>query len=216
MNPHRPRALRWPGDQAALTAEGVDFEAVAHVLANTCCWRGRTRRFYSLAQHALTVCTGVQALGGMSESDRGSLALHALLGEAWRAWLGEPPQADASAKAMEKRARERERIQRTVLEAAGAKPELPGSWTQALDLTRRMADAAVHRDFSDAGIEWDARDGGPLFQPLRPRIRPMRPEQAARRWLEAFEGLRPAVLRTAERRTAEQRAADRPLAGPET
>ena len=48
------RAVRWPGDPAALTAEAVDFEALAHVLGNTCCWGGRSRRFYSLAQHAVT------------------------------------------------------------------------------------------------------------------------------------------------------------------
>ena len=40
MSEHeQTRTLRWPGDPAALTVEGVDFEAVAHVLANTCCWR---------------------------------------------------------------------------------------------------------------------------------------------------------------------------------
>lgn len=192
----RIRELRWPGDPAELTPEGVDFEAVGHVLANTCCWGGRTRRFYSRAQQALTVCNGVQALGGMSEEDRRRLALHALLAGAWRAWLAESPPADASAKAMEKRARERAAIQRSVLEAAGSEPQLPESWAQALDLTRRMAHAAVCRDLPDAGIEWGARDGGPLFQPLRQRIRPMRPEQAARRWLEALEGLRPAVRAT--------------------
>ena len=49
------RTLRWPGDPATVAAESVDFEAVAHVLGNTCCWGGRSRRFYSLAQHALTV-----------------------------------------------------------------------------------------------------------------------------------------------------------------
>lgn len=194
------RTLQWPGDPAGLTPEGVDFEAVAHVLANTCCRGGRTRRFYSLAQHALTVCSGVQALGGMSEADRRRLGLHALLAEAWRAWPAASLAPPASAKAVENRARQRAAIQRAVLEAAGAEPELPGSWAQALDLTRRMAEAAVRRDLSDAGVDWSAGNGGPLFQPLRPRIRPMRPEQAARRWLETLEGLRPAEPPTGEGR----------------
>ena len=39
MSEHeQTRTLQWPGDPAAVTVEGVDFEAVAHVLANTCCW----------------------------------------------------------------------------------------------------------------------------------------------------------------------------------
>ena len=32
------------GDPATVAAESVDFEAVAHVLGNTCCWGGRSRR----------------------------------------------------------------------------------------------------------------------------------------------------------------------------
>ena len=66
----RSRTLRWPGDPAKLTVEGVDFEALAHVLANTCCWGGRSRRFYSLAQHAVTVSAAAERLGGMNEKDR--------------------------------------------------------------------------------------------------------------------------------------------------
>ena len=84
------RTIRWPGDPAVLTAEGVDFEALAHVLGNTCCWGGRTLRFYSPAQRAVTVCKAVQALGGTDDEERRSLALHALLADAWRAWLPGP------------------------------------------------------------------------------------------------------------------------------
>ena len=79
------RTLRWPGDPATVAAESVDFEAVAHVLGNTCCWGGRSRRFYSLAQHALTVSGAIDRLGGMNEEDRCVLSLHALLADAWRA-----------------------------------------------------------------------------------------------------------------------------------
>ena len=42
---------------------------------------------------------------------------------------------------MEKHAREREAVQRAVLEAAGAPAELPESWEQALELTRLGTEA---------------------------------------------------------------------------
>ena len=190
---------RWPGDPAALEAGGVDFVALAHVLGNTCCWGGRSLRFYSVAQHAVTVSNAVGRLGGQREEDRRKLALHALLAEAWRAWLGDGQDPDGSSKALEKRARERASVRRTVLEAAGLEPELPDGWRQALGLRQRMAEAALSRDLSDASIEWNAQDGGPLFPPLRQRVRPLRPEKAAEQWLETFNGLRPAEgLRRAE------------------
>lgn len=190
------RTIRWPGDPAELTAEAVDFEALAHVLGNTCCWGGRTLRFYSLAQRAVTVCKAVQALGGTDDAERRSLALHALLADAWRAWLPELEGANGSAKAREQHARQRESVQRTVLEAAGARAEMPRSWDLALELRRRMEAAAVCRDLADAAIGQEAR-GGPLFPPLRERIRPLRPDVAAKRWLEALQA---AVLRTADER----------------
>ena len=189
------RPLQWPGDPAALAADGVDFGALAHVLGNTCCWGGRSLRFYSVAQHAATVCTAVLGLGGMGEDDLKKLALHGLLAEAWRAWLPwvpASPVAYATAKVLQKQGRERAAVQRAVLEAAGLEPELPGSWAQSLGLTQLMAEAAVCRDLADAGVEWNRRGGGPLFPPLKQRVRPLRPEKAAERWLETFNGLRPA------------------------
>ena len=185
----KARTLRWPEDPAALTVEGVDFEAVAHMLANTCCWSGRSRRFYSLAQHAVTVSAAVERLGGMNEKDRHVLSLHALLADAWRAWLPGQEAAGPSGKP-EKKWRDISAVQRTVLAAAGVDRELPGSWNQALGLTQRMAEAAVCRDLADAGIEFGTRDSGPLFPPLKERVRPMAPDRAALRWLERFEALR--------------------------
>ena len=176
------RTIRWPGDPAGLTPEAVDFEAVAHVLGNTCCWGGRTVRFYSLAQRAVSVCTAVQALGGMDDENGRSLALHALLGDAWRAWLRKPADADASAKAMEKHKRERDAVQRAVLEAAGAPAELPQSWDRALELTRLRVEATLVRDLAGGDVD----RGGPLFPPLKKRTAPMRPDVAAKRWLEAL------------------------------
>lgn len=180
----RAGALRWPGDPASLTAEGVDFEAVAHVLANTCCWGGRTSRFYSLAQHALTVSVAVGRLGGMNETDTRVPCLHALLADAWRVWFGA---GTATGKAAEKNQRNLAAVRSTVLEAAGLTPGLPGEWAEALLLVRRMAEAAEVRDLAEAGIE--RGDAGPLFQPLRERIRPLAPDKAAKRWLERFRTL---------------------------
>ncbi len=197
------RTIRWPGDPAGLTPEAVDFEAVAHVLGNTCCWDGRTVRFYSLAQHASTVCTAVQALGGMDDENGRSLALHALLGDAWRAWLPESAGADASAKAMEKHAREREAVQQAVLEAAGVPAKLPESWDRALELTRLRVEATLVRDLAGGDMDRVAQRGGPLFPPLKKRTAPMRPDVAAKCWLEALQA---AALRTAALRAAESGA----------
>ena len=193
----RNRTIRWPGDPSGLTPEAVDFEAVAHVLGNTCCWGGRTVRFYSLAQHAVTVCTAVQALGGMDDENNRSLALHALLADAWRAWLPDRAGADASAKAMEKHARERDAVQRAVLEAAGAPAELPQSWDRALELTRLRVEATLVRDLAGGDMDRGPQRGGAVFPPLQKRTAPMRPDVAAKHWLEA---LRAADLRATESR----------------
>ena len=186
----RMRAPGWPGDPATLTAKEVDFEALAHVLGNTCCWGGRSRRFYSLAQRAVTVSGAVEQLGGMTAEDRRVLCLYALLSDAGQAWVGCMAEARPVGKASEARLRDAAAVQRTVLEAAGVEPELPGSWSQALELTQRMAEAAVSRDLADAGIALGAQDSGPQFPPLKERVRPWPPDRAAKRWLERFEALR--------------------------
>ena len=211
----------WPNDPSGLTAQAVDFVAMAHVLANTCCWDGRSLTFLSLAQRALTASKGVEAMGGLTEEDERRLALYALLGDAWRAWLPQMPgeiEKGGTGNASDKHVRERERIHRTVLEAAGLEPDLPAGWARAQELNRLMAEAAVRRDLADAGIETGAREGGPLFPPLKARVRPMHPGRAAARWLERFGALRTAVLRTADRRTADRRTAERasPAPGGET
>ena len=36
--------LAWPGDPEGATPADIDFEALAHVLANTCRFGGRTRQ----------------------------------------------------------------------------------------------------------------------------------------------------------------------------
>ena len=196
------RTIRWPGDPATVTAAEVDFEGVAHVLGNACCWGGRSRRFYSLAQHALTVSGAIDRLGGMNEEDRRVLSLHGLLADAWRAWVRDDPGAPPSGKAAaQARRSEKAVVRRAVLEAAGLEVELPGDWADALRFTQRMAEAAVSRDLPEAGTGGER--SGPLFPPLKDRTRPLRPDRAATLWLERFgelsEQTRASTSKTRER-----------------
>ena len=172
----------WPGDPEELEAAHVDFEAVAHVLANTCRWNGRTRRFLSLAQHALTASEEVDALEGIPDDDRRAMALHVLLGCARAARLGDEDGGHpASARGAARARAQGERIDRAVREAAGLAPEPPEQWAELLRLVVRMTDAAERRDL---GV-----GGGAPFPPLRKTIRPMAPEQAAESWLARFNEL---------------------------
>ena len=136
----------WPGDPENVTAADVAFEALACLLANTCRWGGRTRRFFSVAQHALVMAEEVETLEGVPDADRRALTLHALLAGARTAWLGDDDGEPASAKAAERGRRCGERIDRAVRKAAGLEPDLPEAWAEILDLVDRMADAAERRD----------------------------------------------------------------------
>ena len=172
------RPLAWPGDPAAVAAADIDFEAMAHVLANTCRWRGRTRRFYSLAQHAVAVSEEVEALDGLDGGDRRALALRALLAGVRAAWLG-----DGGGEAGK---RAGAAIDRAVGEAAGLDPEVPGEQADVLRFVERMTDAAERRDV----LEGDAPPrSGPAFPPLKRRLRPVRPAHAARLWIARFREL---------------------------
>ena len=173
----------WPGDPEQVEAGDVDFEAVAHVLANTCRWGGRTRRFLSLAQHALTASEEIEALDGIADDDRRSLALYALVADARAAWLGDGEgESPASAKAAARARTHGAAIDRAVRQAAGLDPEPPEEWTEVLRFVDRMTDAAERRDL---GVE----AGGFPFPPLRRLIRPLAPEAAAERWLARFRKL---------------------------
>ena len=173
----------WPGNPEDVEAGNVDFDAVAHILANTCRWGGRARRFYSLAQHALTASEEIEALDGVADEDRRALALHALLASARAAWLGdEEATHPASSRAAARARTHGAKVDRAVLEAAGLDPEPPEEWAEVLRFVARMTDAAERRDLGVGA-------GGFPFPPLSRTIRPMPPETAAERWLARFREL---------------------------
>lgn len=176
------RTLSWPDNPEGVAAEDIDFEALAHVLANTCLWGGRTTRYHSLAARAVIVSEEVEALDGIVPEERRSLALHALLADAPAAWFGglDP----ASKKAAERMSKLTRKIGRTVREAAGLAPEMDEGNAELVRLMARMAEAAERRDL--AGIPAEA---GAAFPPLRRRIKPVDPDKAAKLWLERFRAL---------------------------
>ena len=175
--------LTWPGDPETLapetvTAADIDFEALAHVLANTCRFGGRTRQYHAVAAHAAIVSEEIEALDGLSTDDRRRLALHALIADAPSAWLrGEPASSQRTAKLAAG-------IAAAVREAAGLDPALADEDAELLRFVGRMTEAAERRDLDDA-------DAGPgaAFPPLRRRIRPVGPGRAAKLWLARFQAL---------------------------
>ena len=174
---------RWPGDPEHVKAGDVDFEAVAHVLANTCRWGGRARRFFSLAQYALVMSEEIEALEGVAGEDRRALALHALLTNARAAWLGdETGDLPASARAAARAKAHGEKIDGAVREAAGLDPKPSEEWSEVLHFVALMTESAERCDLGMGGA-------GFIFPPLRRTIRPLAPEAAANRWLARFREL---------------------------
>ena len=182
--------LAWPGDPEGVAAADVDFEALAHVLANTCRFGGRTRQYHSLAAHAVIASGEIGALDGLGDEERRELALHALIADAPSAWLrGEPPQRAAKLAAG---------VERAVREAAGLDPVLGGDRAELLRFVFRMTMSAERRDLADA-------DAGPgaAFPPLTRRIRAVGPARAARLWLARFRALSPRETGAGTTATAE-------------
>ena len=172
----------WPGDPESVTAAGIDFEALAHVLANTCRFGGRTRQFHSLAAHALVASEEIAALDGLVEEDRRMLALHALIKDAPSAWLGGGG-AD-SQRAAERGAKLAARIEGCVREAAGLDAVLSDEHAELVRFVSRMTAAAERRDLAGADAP-----AGAAFPPLKRRIRPVGPGRAAAAWLARFRAL---------------------------
>lgn len=179
------RPLEWPGDPESLTAEAVDFEALAHVLANTCRRGGRLKRFHSVAAHAVTMSEAIEDLGRPAGRAVREAALHALLIEASVAWLG--PDAAPSRRKTERMRRLGVKVDRAVREAAGLGSEPTPEAAELLRFIARMAEAAEARDLPGAGEDVS---GDVAFPPLERRIRPLDPARAARLWLERFHELR--------------------------
>ena len=188
MGEHRTeeRPLHWPGDPESLTADAVDFEALAHVLANTCRRGGRLRRFHSLAAHAVLVSEAIENLGEPEAGNGRTVALHALLADARVAWLG-PAGDDGSQRGAERLKRLRETVDRAVREAAGLRGEPSPEEAELLRFVSRMAEATEDRDIPGA------RGGAApavAFPPLPGRIRTVEPDRAARLWLDRLNELR--------------------------
>ena len=178
------RRLVWPGDAEHVSAADVDFEALAHVLANTCRFGGRTRLYHSLAAHAVVASEEIDALDGLADEDRRRLALHALIADAPSAWLRGGP--SVSQRTAERTGRLSAAIERAVREAAGLDAALDDAHAELLRFVFRMAAATERRDLPDADI---GIGGGVAFPPLKRRIRPLGPGRAARAWLERFRAL---------------------------
>ena len=178
------RPLTWPGDPETVTAANIDFEALAHVLANTCRRGGCMRGYHSVAAHAVVVSEEIEALDGLGDEDRRTLALHALVADAPSAWLrGAAP---GSQRAAERTGRLATGIQAAVREAAGLEAVLDEEQAELLRFVTRMAAATESRDL----LEGHAPAGaGVAFPPLKRRIRSIRPDKAAEAWLARFRAL---------------------------
>ena len=175
--------LNWPDDPETVTADDVDFEALAHVLANTCRRGGCTRQYHSVAAHAVIVSEEIEALDGLGDEDRRTLALHALIANAPSAWLrGRLPDSQRAAERAGKLATG---IETAVREAAGLDAVLGEEHGELLRFVNRMAAAAERRDI----MEDAPASAGVAFPPLKRRIRSMPPDKAAAAWLARFRAL---------------------------
>ena len=177
------RPLTWPDDPETVTAADIDFEALAHVLANTCRRGGCMRHYHSVAAHAVIVSEEIEALDGLGDEDRRTLALHALVANAPSAWLrGWLPESQRVAERAGKLATG---IETAVREAAGLDAVLDEEQAELLRFVTRMAAAAERRDI----MEDAPASAGVAFPPLKRRIRSIPPDRAAAAWLTRFRAL---------------------------
>ena len=179
------RPLAWPGDPEQVSAADIDFEAVAHVLANTCRRGGRMRHYHSLAAHAVVVSEEIEALHGLSSQDQRTLGLHALIAGAASAWLRDV--SGVAARGPDRAGKLAAGVERALREAAGLEPVLGEEHAELLRFVDRMVASAECRDLLDGEDE----SGRALaFPPCRRRIRPLAPDRAARMWLSRLQVLR--------------------------
>jgi len=207
------RVFAWPEDPAQVSVTDIDFEALAHVLANCCRRGGHMRHYHSLAAHAVIVSEEIEALDGLEGEDRRTLALHALIAGTASAWFrGVAPldgEGAGSARAADRIARLATGIEAAVREAAGLDPVLDEERAELLRLVDRMAAAAESRDLLEDG----APGAGIAFPPLKRRIRPLPPDKAAEAWLKRFRALGGRTDRAAPAKSAP--AADKGSGNPD-
>lgn len=178
------RPLNWPDDPESVTAADIDFEALAHVLANTCRRGGCLRQYHSVAAHAVIVSEEIEALDGLGDEDRRRLALHALVANAPSAWL-RGRLAD-SQRAADRSGKLATGIETAVREAAGLDAVIEEEQAELLKFVTRMASAAESRDLLDGDAPVGA---GVAFPPLKRRIRSVPPDKAAQVWIARFRAL---------------------------
>ena len=179
------RPLAWPGDPEQVSAADIDFEALAHVLANTCRRGGRMRQYHSLAAHAVVVSEEIEALQGLSSEDQRTLGLHALIAGAASAWLRDVP--GGAARSPDRAGKLAAGVERALREAAGLDPKLGEEQAELLRFVDRMVASAECRDLLDG----EETSGGALaFPPCRRRIRSLAPDRAARMWRSRLQVLR--------------------------
>ena len=177
------RPLNWPDEPEGVTAADIDFEALAHVLANTCRRGGCCRQYHSVAAQAVIVSEEIEALDGLGDEDRRTLALHALIASAPSAWLrGRLPDSQRAAERAGKLATG---IETAVRQAAGLDAVLDEEQAELLRFVTRMAAAAERRDI----VENASASAGVAFPPLKRRIRSIPPDKAAEGWLARFRAL---------------------------
>ena len=185
------RPLNWPDDPETVTAGDIDFEALAHVLANTCRRGGCCRQYHSIAAHAVIVSEEIEALDGLGEEDRRTLALHALIASAPSAWLrARVPDSQRAAEPGSRSGPGRAGklatgIETAVRAAAGLDAVLDEEQAELLRFVTRMAAAAERRDI----MEDAPASAAVAFPPLKRRIRPIGPDKAAEAWLARFRAL---------------------------
>ena len=184
------RPLNWPDDPEGVTTADIDFEALAHVLANTCRRGGCCRQYHSVAAHAVIVSEEIEALDGLGDEDRRTLALHALLAAAPSAWLrGRLPDSQRAAEPGSgsgpgRAGKLATGIEVAVREAAGLDAVLDEEHAELLRFVTRMAASAERRDLLDGNAA-----SGIAFPPLKRRIRSIPPDKAAAAWLARFRAL---------------------------
>ena len=139
------------GDPERITAESIDFEALAHMLANTCRRGGRLRRYHSFAAHGVAMSEAIEDLAATEGGDVREAALLALLHEAAVAWLG--PDAAPAQRSTPRLRRLGEKTDRAVREAAGLGAKPDSGPAELVRFVARMADAAEERGRTGSGRE---------------------------------------------------------------